>query len=109
MCLLTINQIIITIWFDEELVNHLGWHRKLLNINKKNLFIYFFILLLQVLNKNENTSAIYRLKISEKYAFVQTQSKLIAHVSDNDSTFRGGDDCKEQEEMIIFSLHSIIK
>ncbi len=48
-----------------------------------------------VLKQNENTSAIYRLKINEKYAFLQTQSKIVSTKSD--------------EEPIICSIHSIIK
>ncbi len=51
-----------------------------------------------VMSKNENTSAIYRLKINEKYAFLQTQSCLI---SKKDST--------NDESPLICSIHSIIK
>lgn len=57
-------------------------------------------------NKGENTSAIYRLKVSEKYAFVQTNSKLIPYiVGENEEPF----DLPENEKQIILSSHSIIK
>ncbi len=48
-----------------------------------------------VVNKSENTSAIYRLKINEKYVFLQTQSKIIFTRND--------------EQPVISSIHSIIK
>jgi hypothetical protein len=41
-----------------------------------------------VCNKGENTSAIYRLKVSEKYAFVQTHSKLVPYIlGENEEAF----------------------
>lgn len=51
-----------------------------------------------VISKSENTSAIYRLKINEKYAFLQTQSCLISKKN-----------AKSDEGPIICSIHSIIK
>jgi hypothetical protein len=60
----------------------------------------------KVLNKTENTSAIYRLKVSEKYAFVQTNSKLIQNEFYDDQLFS---ETTENDKKIILSCHSIIK
>ena len=54
--------------------------------------------------KGDNTSAIYRVKINEKYAFVQTSSKLIPFNSDLDLF-----DNEENDNQLILSTHSIIK
>jgi hypothetical protein len=79
-----------------------------------------------VCQKGENTSAIYRMKITEKYAFVQTSSKLQAsaqmdnnNLNDQTNSDIVVDDEHDKEEenkeqtttknSIIFSTHSIIK
>ncbi len=50
--------------------------------------------------KGENTSAIYRLKISDKYAFVQTYSKLITRQeSDELIMLEELQDEKDQQEI----------
>lgn len=59
-----------------------------------------------VITKSENTSAIYRLKINEKYAFLQTQSKMISKRIDQNINF---DKERNNDEPVICSIHSIIK
>lgn len=54
--------------------------------------------------RGENTSAIYRVKITDKYAFVQTSSKLVNFNPDIDTY-----EVEDNDNQIIFSTHSIIK
>lgn len=83
----------------------------------------------KVVVKGENTSAIYRLKITEKYAFVQTTSKLVKAETTTSTTegvksepFEIGNDVTmssdssgdqtstaTDNDMVIYSSHSIIK
>lgn len=70
-----------------------------------------------MIQKGENTSAIYRLKITEKYAFVQTNSKLIKDFKNFSTNITGVsqnvitslDNQLENETEVILSTHSIIK
>lgn len=85
-------------------------------IRKKILyFSIFFSSSLQVCTKGDNTSAIYRLKVSEKYAFVQTHSRLVANIDHNNNLLsfsnnnNNNTDLGENDKQIICSTHSIIK
>ena len=62
----------------------------------------------QVLAKGEITSAIYRLKITDKFAFVQSHSKLIKN--DAQDNFRNKEQTNDFElQTYIHTVHSIIK
>ena len=76
-------------------------------------FLFFFI---KVLAKGENTSAIYRLKITEKYAFVHTTSKLLKSgeiksepLDDMSESTTTSITTTTNTEPVIYSSHSIIK
>ena len=56
-----------------------------------------------VCSKKENISAIYRLKIGDKHAFVNTSSKLIDEMVDPKWQI------DENDKTLIYSVHSIIK
>ncbi|CAF0760720.1 unnamed protein product [Brachionus calyciflorus] len=60
-----------------------------------------------VLTKGEITSAIYRLKINEKYAFVQSQSKLIKNEKFEEQG--SSEISNEFNQTYIHTIHSIIK
>lgn len=78
-----------------------------------------------MLAKGENTSAIYRVKITEKYAFVQTTSKIIKRDATRSSSSADLDEFDDSttatttattnnnnnnnNDKIIYSSHSIIK
>ena len=76
-----------------------------------------------MLAKGENTSAIYRVKITEKYAFVQTTSKIIKRDPARSSSSADLDEFDDStttkttattnnnnnNDKIIYSSHSIIK
>lgn len=70
-----------------------------------------------MLAKGENTSAIYRVKITEKYAFVQTTSKILKRDAARSSSSADLDEFDDStttattnnNDKIIYSSHSIIK
>ncbi len=66
-----------------------------------------------MLAKGENTSAIYRLKVTEKYAFVQTNSRLVkaepSNTAEDDSSDMSEPGKAALNEPVIYSSHSIIK
>lgn len=70
-----------------------------------------------MLAKGENTSAIYRVKITGKYAFVQTTSKILKRDAERSSSSADLDEFDDStttattnnNDKIIYSSHSIIK
>jgi hypothetical protein len=70
-------------------------------------FLIFKFLSFQVYNKGENTSAIYRLKLSDKFAFLQTQSRLLNF--DHQASLSLKNEETDEKDLLIYSTHSIIK